>query len=269
MNRNCNVVESSLAYNTEHRHGSAQVKAVSLGFFKKALRQAGYTAASSSLNDDRATTELRVIYVSIPVLLVFFSHRLQCHAGMHLCRWLCTAHTPWDSPVLTTGIKRVSFTVSALPSVFLGQYSPYDSVNLSWILKSKILLTHKVKFRRPEVCLGKGHILYTHSKVFTEHLTEWGKKKKKREHLIMPFHLALSSESSPKIKRELMNTIKSVKKTTQASRFLNDFCKRWATWHWSHSSSQIPFPSKFLLARWSRKLKGKLLKCLERLSVLS
>lgn len=186
---------------------------------------------------------------------------------MHLCRWLCTAHTLWDSPGPITGIKRVSFTVSVLHSVFLSQYPPYDSVHLSWILKSKILLTNTVKFRRPEVCQGKGHILYTHTKVFTEHLTE-GEEKKKKEHVIMPFHLALSCESSPKIKRELMNTI-SLWKNTQASRFLNDFCKRWATWHWSHSSSQIPFPSKILLARWSRKLKGKLLKCLERLSVLS
>lgn len=156
------------------------------------------------------------------------------------------------------------YSLRVLLSVFLGQYPPYDSVHLRWILKSKILLSNTAKFRRPEVCLGKGHILYTHIKVFTEHLTAGEKK----EHLIMPFHLALSSESSPKIKRELMNTI-SLWKNAQASRFLNDFCKRWATWHWSHSSSQIPFPSKILLARWSAKLKGKLLKCLERLSVLS
>lgn len=84
----------------------------------------------------------------------------------------------------------------------------------------------------------------------------------------MPFHLALFDASSPKIKRELMDTI-ILWENTSVSRFLNELCKRWTTWHWSRSSSQFLFPSKILLARWSTKLKGKLLKCLERLSVLS
>lgn len=184
MNRNCKVVQFSLAYNTKHGQGSTQVKTLLLGFIRKALRQAGYTAASSSLNDDRATTTLRVIYFSIPVLLVFFLHRSQY---LHLCRWLCTAHTGQHSPALTTGIKRVSLTAS---ESFLQRFMdpPYDSVHPRWILKSKTLLTNTVKFRRSEVCLGNGHMLYTHTKVFTEHLTE-GKK----QHLILePFHLVLS-----------------------------------------------------------------------------
>lgn len=193
--------------------------------------------------------------------LVFFSHRSQFQAGVPLCWW----HTQYRTAQYNNWhLKGFFYSLRVLPSAFLGQHPRQDSVHLRWILKSKTLLTNTAKFRRSEICLGKGHVLYTHTKVFTEHLTE-GKKK---EHLIMPFHLALSSESSPKIKRELMNTI-SLQKSTQASRFLNDFCKRWATWHWSHSSSQFPFPSKILLARWSRTLKGKLLKCLERLSVLS
>lgn len=47
MNNKCNIVEFSLAYNAEHRQGSAWVKTMLLG------RQAGYTAqtASSSLDD--------------------------------------------------------------------------------------------------------------------------------------------------------------------------------------------------------------------------
>lgn len=83
----------------------------------------------------------------------------------------------------------------------------------------------------------------------------------------MPFHLALFDASSQNLKRELMDTI-SLWGNTSVSRFLNEFCKRWTTWHWSHSSSQLLFPSKTLLARCSTKLQGKLLKRLKRLSAL-
>lgn len=67
----------------------------------------------------------------------------------------------------------------------------------------KNLQSATAKFRRSEVYPGKGHIVHTHIKVFIEHLTE-----EKKEHLLsVPFHLALFDTSSPKIKRELMDTI--------------------------------------------------------------
>jgi len=92
----CNVAEFSLAYNTEHGQGSAWVKVVLLGFLKKALGQAGYTArtASSSLGDESYNNLKGDLLFHSSSAGVFLAHTAIPPRYASLCRWLCeTAHT--------------------------------------------------------------------------------------------------------------------------------------------------------------------------------
>lgn len=88
MNSKCNVVKFSLAYSAELGQGSAWVKTASLGVFKMALRQAGYTAwtASSSLDDKSCHNLKGDLLFHSSSAGVFLTRIAIYHAGTRLCR---------------------------------------------------------------------------------------------------------------------------------------------------------------------------------------
>lgn len=139
MSSKCNVVKFSLAYSAELGQGSAWVKIASLGVFKMALRQAGYTAwtASSSL-DDKSCHNLKGDLLFSFQFCWCFSHtdcNIPCgYTSLQTTACDSTHSTAQDSPILKLALNGFLW---AFPLVLHGKYPPYNSLHLRWILESK------------------------------------------------------------------------------------------------------------------------------------